>query len=455
MKLPAGYESKKPFLLIMVFISLSCIASPMGAVDWNGYLQTDNRFLSESPYDYTWQEHMLSLTAQAAPNEHSHLFAETRLSYHVMPHVETSSDLSGREYLSPWIIDVQEAYVDIYRFPHESIDLRIGKQRIAWGTADNLNPTDNLNPDDLEDIWNFGNHMGSLAAKTSLYWGDMEFTAVYLPSFTPALLPSGNWSALLSQEIPLPTGLTAGTVTDRIFLPEKNVKESSTAGFKAERLLLGYDISLSYVYGRDDLPITRNITLMPTTTPGVVDIEMELVYPRMHVAGFDLAGALWNVGIWAEAAVFIPEEIILTTDLSQLGMGTRDTVSLEDEPYIKYVVGTDYTFSNGIYLNAQYLHGFMHERSNEQLEDYLMLGIEWTSSDGKWIVKPLQGGLEIKDFQNVNDNYATILSPEITYEPAGGVELSSGYRMIDGKASTTFGKMKEYDEIFFRVKYSF
>jgi hypothetical protein len=455
MELLTGYRRSLPLLFISTFVSFSGITYLAAAIDWNGCVQTDNRFLSQSPYNYSWQEHMLSFTAQASPNERSHFFGETRLSYHAIPHIETSSDLASREQLYPWVIDIQEAYVDLYGFPHESVDLRIGKQRIAWGTADKLNPTDNLNPDNLEDIWDFGKHMGSLAAKASLYWGDMKLSTVYIPTFTPALLPSGNWSNILSQEVILPTGLTAATITDRIFLPSKNVKEASTAGLKMGWLLLGYDISLSYVYGRDDLPIARQITFIPTTTPGMVDIEMELFYPRIHIVGFDLAGALWDVGIWGEMAVFIPEEVVLVTDLSYLGMGVQQSVILEGEPYTKYVIGTDYTFLNGIYLNAQYIHGFIHERGNEQLEDYLMFGVEWTSDGGKWTIRPLQGGLEVKGFDNLTDNYATILSPEITYKPAGGAELSSGYRMIEGKASTTFGKMKEYDEIFFKVKYSF
>lgn len=454
MKKRQRYNSA-PLLFLLASLSLSSIAQQAESLEWNGCIQTDNRFLSENPYSYSWREHMLSLKAQAAPNEHSHFFAETKLSYQGVSNIETSSDLSLRERISPWTIDIQEAYVDLYGLVHENIDVRIGKQRIAWGTADKLNPTDNLNPDDLEDIWDFGNHMGSLAAKASFYWGDIKFSAVYLPSFTPALLPSGEWSHILSQEVTLPAGLTAATVTDRIVLPSENVRESSSAGLKVERLLLGYDLSLSYVYGRDDLPITRQITLIPTTTPGMVDIEMELMFPRMHIFGFDLAGALWDIGIWGEMAVFIPEEVVLVTDLSGLGMGTQEMIVLDDEPYVKYVVGTDYTFTNGIYLNAQYVHGFMHERGNELLEDYLMFGAEWTSGDGKWTLRPVQGGLEIKDLGDFQNSYATIFSPEITFKPSDGVELTSGYRMIDGKPSTTFGKMKDFDEIFFKLKYSF
>jgi hypothetical protein len=455
MKLSPGYSRTRLLLFLGAFISFGCFAYQTAAVNWNGYLQTDHRFLSSSPYNYSWQEHMLSLTAQADPNEHSHLFTETHLSYHGVPHIETSSDLFSREQLSPWTMDIQEAYVDLYGFLHENVDLRIGKQRIAWGTADNLNPTDNLNPDDLEDIWDFGRHMGSLAAQASFYFSDMKLSAVYIPSFTPALLPSGNWSSILTQEMAVPKGLAIGKVTDKIIMPSCNVRESSTVGLKIERLLLGYDLSLSYVYGRDDLPITQHIILLPTSTPGQVDIEMELGYPRMHIVGFDLAGTLWSVGAWGEMAIFIPEEVTLTTDLSALGMGTEQSIALDDAPYAKYVIGMDYTFTNGVYLNAQYLHGFIHERSNEELGDYLMLGVEWTRPDGRLILRPFVGGLEIRDFTDLGDSYGAVFSPEIVFEPVDGVDFSLGYRLIEGAELTTFGKMKEYDEIFFKVKYSF
>jgi hypothetical protein len=88
------------------------------------------------------------------------------------------------------------------------LELTVGRQRIAWRTADRLNPTDNINAYDLEDIWDFGRHHGS-----------------------------------------------------------------------------------------------------------------ELFYPRINVFGFDMAGAIGDVGVWGEAAVFLPpEEIIMQTDLSAFAL---------------------------------------------------------------------------------------------------------------------------------------
>ena len=60
------------------------------------------------------------------------------------------------------------------------------------GTADKLNPTDNVNPYDLEDIWDFGRHLGSDGVQLSVYAGGIQVTAVAIPVFTPVVLPQGK-----------------------------------------------------------------------------------------------------------------------------------------------------------------------------------------------------------------------------------------------------------------------
>ena len=68
---------------------------------------------------------------------------------------------------------------------------------------------------------------------------------------------------------------------------------------------------------------------------------------------------------------------------------------------------------------------------------------------------PLNGGLEIKDFDDFEENYAVIYTPEITYYPYDNIEMILGAYIIDGKESSTFGKMKDNDEIYFKTKVSF
>jgi hypothetical protein len=347
----------KLFSIIVVYILLCLFSLPVNAQNDNssdkgiklgGYLQTDNRLCLKDDNEFSWQEYRLSLKAEAKPLEKARFYSEVWLRSWGFPNVQNISDLKDKNMVSTWNLDLREAYVDFYSFLSDNLDIRIGRQRIAWGTGDKFNPTDNLNPYDLEDIWDFGT----------------------------------------------------------IDLPEKNLKEGSTIGIKISKNIFDFDFSLSYVHARDPLPMANKITFIPTEKYEEVDIKSQLIYPRMNIAGIDLAGAIGSIGIWAEAALFFPEKIKMITDLSSLGMGVHESVALDNKPYIKYVIGMDYTFKNGIYLNIQYLHGFIHERGATNLEDYFMFGLEWKLLDNKLKITPIAGGIEIKEFKDIKNNYA-------------------------------------------------
>ena len=210
----------KILLMIMVVGMFVLITQPLGAQGiWSGYLQTDNRLRLCDDYEFSWQEYRLNLELEVKPSEKVKLYSEVWLRSWGFPEVQTSADLFNKDRVLPWNLAFREAYLDLYGFISDNLDLRIGKQRIAWGTADKLNPTDNLNPPDLEDIWDFGRHLGSDGIKGSYYLGDFTFTGVYVPMFTPAVLPRGDWSAALSPSMEMPAGLNLRNLTDSITMP--------------------------------------------------------------------------------------------------------------------------------------------------------------------------------------------------------------------------------------------
>jgi hypothetical protein len=444
----------KTLLIITVGILLS-FTQPSGAQDiWGGYLQTDNRLRLNNSYEFSWQEYRLDLKIEVNPSEKAKLYGEVWLRSWGFPTVKSSSDLFNKDKVSPWNLDFREAYLDLYGFVSDNFDIRIGRQRIAWGTADKLNPTDNLNPPDLEDIWDFGRHLGSDGIKGSYYLEDFTFTGVFIPIFTPAVLPRGDWAAALSSPMDIPEGLTLRNLSDSIVMPTNEPKESSVTGVKIAKNIGGYDFSLSYIYGRDYLPLVQKIVFTPTSVPGEVDIHSELIFPGMHIPGIDMAGSIMDIGIWAEAAVFFPEEIGLSIDLSGLGMGIQNSIALAGDPYVKYVFGADYTFKNGVYINGQYLHGFIHERGEDNLEDYFIFGIEKKFFNEELKIT-VSGGAEIKDFSDFENNYACMFLPEIGYYPIDNTEIKIGIMLIDGKDNTTFGSVEENDEVYLKVNYSF
>ena len=65
------------------------------------------------------------------------------------------------------------------------LDVRAGRQIIAWGRADGVNPTDNLSGQDLTLLVpdDADRRLGTTAVRASYYLGDVSLTGVWLPEF--------------------------------------------------------------------------------------------------------------------------------------------------------------------------------------------------------------------------------------------------------------------------------
>ncbi len=427
-----------------------------------GELLTDQRFLLDSPNEWAWNENRLTLKFDKRITGNSKFYSEVWLRNIGLPNFASSSDLYNKGIIDPYNLEIREAYVQLFGFLSKNLDIKIGKQRIAWGTADKLNPTDNLNPYDLEDVLDFGRHRGSIALNVQYYFNsDFSMQAVYIPLFQPANMPIGIFADALTPAFELPPGMALKGFSDQVNAPKYNLAESATVGLKLKGFAVGTDFSVSYVWGRDGLPMGTYNTFMPVDTLGGISINSDLSFYRTHIIGADLATSIGGVGVWAEAAAFLPEnEVVMTNDLSAMYPDspvpvTHDTVVLNKEAYVKFVVGADYNFSNGIYLNVQYLHGFVNERGSDNLNDYFFVQLEKKFIDDKLKIVPLAGGFIVSDWKDVGNNYSIIYVPSISYMATDNAEISISTALFNGKGDNIFAKFTDYNMFMFKVKYSF
>ena len=129
--------------LTVIFFILLLSESGFCEVDISGEFLTDNRFRIKGDNKFTWNENRLTLKLDSEISG-AHLYSEIWLRGFGFPSVSQSSDLQEKikDKVSPWAIELREAYIDFYKLFTDNLELRIGMQRIAWGTADKLNPTD-------------------------------------------------------------------------------------------------------------------------------------------------------------------------------------------------------------------------------------------------------------------------------------------------------------------------
>ena len=430
---------------IFGFWTLALLLAPLANVRaqelrFSGFLQLDKRFNVSGDSIATLDFYnRFRLEMAVGLNEQLYMFSSLDFRFYDLPRASTLAGLENLDQVFPTDLSLWEAYVDIFGFLTPDLDIRAGKQRIAWGTADRLNPTDNLNPDDFSDLVNFTEKIPTWAIKANYYLGDFTLTGVWLPALTPMLLPRSGATLFLSDP--------AAAFQDSLLLPGQELKNSMLA-FKLSSRLGIWDYSVSYFYGYDDIPILRgvNVALSPENST-----TLELGFPKMQVIGLDFAAELGGIGVWGEGAVFFPEEVV---SQARIGDVVYPTVELDGKPYFKFTVGGDYTFPGGIYVNAQWMHGFFTERGASELHDYFFLQTEKKLFRDK-VKLLLAGGGEVADWSRIGETFGYGVFPEIAYLAIDNLELALGTFIVGGKPATLFGAWKETSQTYLRFKVNF
>lgn len=443
-----------------------------------------------------------------------------------------------RDRVDPYYLEVHAAYIDVYNLFGDVIprfDLRLGRQTVPWGAADKFNPISNLNTLDLSDPLLFGRALANNMIRAD--WnpiGDLQMTAVLVPVFRPAQLPRTAPFALLDPLRPAPlldqgvraaldneravyvpvkdpvTGvlLPAGrtlTVEADVLAPEVSAANMQ-AGARVAWKLGGQDMGLSYYHGRFGIPVPAW-----SVSTGTLDQNVtltQLIYPRMDMAGVEMAGSierLGGMGYWIEAAVFFPGEVRMALydaitspaaprpmqyvkaadgryyrNTLPVGAQADRPLVVDSTPFPKATIGADYAFGGRLYVNIQYVHGFIDEfgggrvarprkdaidvaaqpRVEARIGDYVVAGVDLKLLNERLLMR-LFGVLKLPsiDLQTMLwDDWAPtgVLFPQIVWNVFDGTELMVGSFVMLGDRSTKFGDPAAgATEVFVRGKVSF
>jgi hypothetical protein len=104
----------------MIVLSVAVVSLVYGVsfaeVNLGGSILTDNRFRVRGDNKFTWNENRLALKLDSEISG-AHLYSEIWLRGFGFPSVSQSSDLQekSKEKVSPWAIELREAYIDFYK----------------------------------------------------------------------------------------------------------------------------------------------------------------------------------------------------------------------------------------------------------------------------------------------------------------------------------------------------
>ncbi|MEO0026497.1 MAG: DUF1302 family protein [candidate division WOR-3 bacterium] len=378
---------------------------------------------------------------------------ETKLGFTIraqgFPLVNSATQLSEADIVEPVSVLLDEAYVRFYDLV-PGLTFTAGRQRVHWGSADVINPTDNFTTPDYSDplVWDRRRPVWMLHLGYSpLNALGMEFGLK--PVFEPALNPPGSWydarilptaqelrSALVAQLIgmgydPVLAEQIAGQfdirIREQMNLPDQTLKDLTWGG-RVRTHLGRFDFSLSGLRGYDFLPEAKPV-LTTDFAQQRLDFVLNEFFPQKTVFGADLATELAGIGLWAEAAYAFYDDTLLSDRLSVIS-------------------GIDYSFA-GFYLNLQYLHGDfpLARLQTEPGRDFLLAGLEHRFISDRLLVR-LGGVLDLK-------KRSFGLIPLVRVTPVSGLNLELTGLVFSGKTGSAFAPLDRVRELGFGISYQF
>lgn len=431
-------------LCLLVLLSLALIV-PAGAnaqARLGGFGEYDNLTYFESPDPDRINgrnQAILQVELEYLANSLAAVFGSVEL------RVDQADPARDRVYLD-------ELYVDLYA---GDFDIRIGKQIFAWGRADAINPTDNLSAWDYSEVLDTDDEkIGVVSAKVEYYAGDWTLEGVLEPSFTPSVLPDreSRWYASFPDRIPNPafpeTGgptLETSIIEAEPILPDEGF-ESWQYAVRLSRLLGGWDLSLSWFDGYDDLPAV-DTTMVSDPESGTAEIILQRSYHRRRAIGADFATTFGKVGVRGEAAYFLTEN--------------RDgTDPLIDVPYLEYTLGVDYTFRDllpdkDLFVLVEWAHQVQIPHRDRAYGLFDLNHVFRRSLFGK---TELSLGAFARVLIEGAYNLATEdwwIRPGFEWSVIDGLELDARIDLLGGPEDSFFGAFEENRRIQLRLKYSF
>lgn len=362
-------------VFLLVLVGSTALASPLSIT---GTLESTISSTMEDPYELT-SDNELYLNLDT-------FFTDSAM--HVGLSLAKDFPL---ETDNTWEIQLDEAYIDYYA---TDFDLRFGKQRVVWGTAMQINPTDVINPIDIHDP--LGDKRAVLAGKLDYYLGNnWRLTGVWLPFFKPAVSEFKH---------PVNGQLMQVDVGDRTLAESEYAVKLSGIG------LNGFDLSVSYFSGKEDTPSL----VMDSGQP-------KAFYRGVKTYGADLATAFGDVGFWLEGAYSVPDE---------------------GDAYHHWIAGSDYSLANGLVLVGQY-----YRREDDQgVQSFLITGIEKDVAS----IHSIRLGM----VYNL-DNSSFMLAPEFTLSLADATNLVLGIEYFGDDEVELGLRPEETNRVYARLSVSF
>jgi len=331
-------------------------------------------------------------------------------------------------------IKPNELYIGTYDLI-PNLDLRAGKLIISWGSADMLSPLDNFNP--LPPGMSFtsmAQKNGVLAADATYYFNDITYLqAIVLPSFVPSYMPE-KYEEQIYLSMFVPQFQAQGIEINSVNITH-NSPEEPVWGIKLGRSFASFDAAISYYNGYYLNAYPE--TMQPVPGDSGMVLNLGLGYPKKDVFGFELQGdfpGIEGATLRGDLAYIIPQPWQVQGE------------DMLKDPYLKAVIGADYTTSFDLYLNVGFIWGFAFEEG-DQCSPYISLNARKDLEDSKLTPNYL-GIINLQDGSMVN-------SVGASYDFTDDFSVTLSYISVLGDQTSKLGQMRSAEGLYISGEWSF
>jgi len=413
--------------LILSLIFLFGASSYGQSLEINGYVRSYLGVLTNDTNDYSINQNTLDLKLKRTDDNVS-FFANPFL------YQTPNQDVS---------LGLREAYMDVY---FNTMDLRIGKQQIIWGKADGMFITDIVSPKDLGEflLRDFDEiRTGITSLKANYYLGDNTLEMVWIPTFTPTIMPDETsiWSRIPEFPLPITIDESQKEITGRLENSEGFIKFSGMSS------LLDYEIMAGIMW--DDDPTLHITPIVTVDNPIPSGLMLSPIHHQLTLAGGSFSSELGGVILRGEGAYYMGKQFSALNP-NQMDLPT----SLLEKDYAHYLIGTDFSIGTTRF-STQFIQRAILDYDDlivqEELDNTMTFLANRTF---------LQETLTLQLFGYVGlNNEDALIRPSLTYDLADGFEILAGANIfVKNEESETAGLFGHYDEndmVYVKVKYSF
>ncbi len=359
-----------------------------------------------------------------------------------------------------------EAYIQLARANYR---FRIGKQIIRWGKTDEISPVDNINPIDTREFF-----LVSYEDRKIPVWlmdvkyisGPFTVEGVLLPVFQKnsmyffdrdfAIFKHFREEALdYAKNIPLYPHLSNYLSSLRIeqHTPSISLKNMGIGG-RISISLEEVDMAISYLHSYSPFPYIEEFPIKGLHVSGDYSPKdlltshvvfqsppvVPVTYKHRTIYGGEFETTWNDMGIRGECAYF-----------DSLSFLTSSLVSTKKRT-LWYVVGADYDFEGGVYINLQVSHERIFNYNSSILffkkDNIALLGkLSKEFSMGLWKV-----GL---DFSHFFTDDSSLFHPYILCKKITNVEIEVGAFFFTGEKDSLLGQYSRDNKVYTKLTYYF